>query len=66
MKSPSKNTDLRHLDTSGALTTEERRAIQRQRQREALGLTGPRVKISSLFVPARVAKQFAYIHVGAR
>ena len=63
---PSKNMDLRHVDTSYALTVEERRAVLRQRQREALGLTGPRVTIGRFFVPVSVARQFAYIEVGAR
>ncbi|WP_244828921.1 hypothetical protein [Caballeronia sp. TF1N1] len=66
MKTPARNTDLRHLDTSSALTIEERRAILRKRQREALGLTEPRVQIGKFHVPAKVARQFAYIDVSPR
>ncbi len=66
MKTPARNTDLRHFDTSRALTLEERRAILRQRQRDALGLTGPKVEIGKLWVPPSVARQFAYLNVGAK
>ncbi|GGD63120.1 hypothetical protein BG57_04015 [Caballeronia grimmiae] len=66
MQTPARNTDLRHVDTSGALTLEERRAVLRQRQREALGLTAPRVEIGKFHVPACVARQFAYLNVSPR
>ncbi len=66
MQTPARNTDLRHVDTSGALTLEERRAVLRQRQREALGLTEPRVEIGKFHVPSTVARQFAYIAVSPR
>jgi hypothetical protein len=62
---PTKNMDLRHVDTSNALTLEERRAVLRKRQREALGLTEPRVTIGKFHLPPSVSKQFAYIKVGA-
>lgn len=66
MKTPARNTDLRHIDTGGALTLEERRAILRQRQRQALSMTGPKVVIGKYWVPGNVARQFAYLNVGSR
>ncbi|VXB23766.1 conserved hypothetical protein [Burkholderia sp. 8Y] len=66
MKTPARNTDLRHIDTNGALTIEERRAILRQRQRQVLGLTVPKVEIGKYWVPGSVARQFAYMNVGSK
>ncbi|WP_250475010.1 hypothetical protein [Caballeronia sp. GAFFF1] len=66
MKTPAQNFDLRHIDTSGALTLEERRAVLRQRQRQALGFTVPKVVIGKYWVPDSVARQFAYMNVGSK
>jgi len=60
-QTPKRGTDLRHVDTRGALTDEERQAIRRERQREALGLSAPRVVIGVSYVPPAVARQFHYI-----
>jgi hypothetical protein len=54
--------DLRHVDTRWALTDAERQEVRRKRQREALGLTEPRVKIGGSYLPPSVA-QFAYIRL---
>lgn len=58
-----KTFDLRRIDTRWALTDAERQAIRRQRQREALGLSEPRVKISSAYLEPHIAKHFTYINV---
>jgi hypothetical protein len=50
--------DLRHIDTRWALTDAERQEIRRQRQRADLGLSEPRVAISSGWVPRSVARVF--------
>ncbi|TCG09316.1 hypothetical protein BZM27_05810 [Paraburkholderia steynii] len=53
--------DLRHIDTRWALTDAERQEIRRSRQREALGLTEPRVAIGQSYVPPSIARQYQHI-----
>jgi hypothetical protein len=57
-----KNFDIRHIDTRWAMSDTERQEVRRQRQREALGLAEPRVKISESHLLPTIA-QFAYVQL---
>lgn len=78
MKTPAKMVDLRHVSTGISLTHQERidadyshrcaRVVSdllRAKVDNAInGINGPRVPISTGYVPERVARAFAYVAVG--
>jgi hypothetical protein len=66
MKTPQRGDDLRHFDTSRLLSPAERLAARNAGRLQKLPPREIKVAIGCFHVPASVARQFAYIYVGAR
>jgi hypothetical protein len=66
MKTPARNMDLRHVDTSALLSPSERLAARNAGRLQKLPRQPIKVAIGKLWVPPSVARQFAYLNVGAK
>ena len=66
MKTPARNTDLRHVDTSALLSPAERLAARNAGRLQKLPRFPTKVVIGKHWVPPSVARQYAYLNVGAK